>query len=258
MSRSTCGSRPGSSPASGSSGPASSADPRTATHSQPARNTRVARGSRRRFASFAVAPRATKASVVAPLTGCGSTPALTTLTDGCPSERTVTSTASHRSAAPYARTSRSPSSTGTPIRMTPRCAARRRCAAARPSWYSRLLPSATYRTEVRFLGMKIRTLVRLCQRHPDYSPSMDDLTGTSRRDLPLLSGGVVRERADAARNRLKVLAAAERLFAAQGVGAVSMDEVATVAGVGKGTLYRRFGDKSGLAAALLDEREAEL
>jgi AcrR family transcriptional regulator len=37
-----------------------------------------------------------------------------------------------------------------------------------------------------------------------------------------------------------------------------MDDVAAAAGVGKGTLYRRFGDKSGLAAALLDERESEL
>jgi AcrR family transcriptional regulator len=37
-----------------------------------------------------------------------------------------------------------------------------------------------------------------------------------------------------------------------------MDDVAAAAGVGKGTLYRRFGDKSGLAAALLDARESEL
>lgn len=78
------------------------------------------------------------------------------------------------------------------------------------------------------------------------------------RDLPLLSGGVQRERADAARNRLKVLAAAEELFATRGVAQVSMDDVATAAGVGKGTLYRRFGDRSGLAAALLDERESQL
>ncbi|MEV0379591.1 helix-turn-helix domain-containing protein [Nonomuraea sp. NPDC050643] len=66
------------------------------------------------------------------------------------------------------------------------------------------------------------------------------------------------ERADAARNREKVLAAAARLFADQGVDAVSMDAVATAAGVGKGTLFRRFGDKSGLAAALLDARERDL
>src|SRR5829696_1493532 len=77
-------------------------------------------------------------------------------------------------------------------------------------------------------------------------------------ELPLLAGGVPRERSDAARNRRRVLAAAEELFAARGVAAVSMDEVAAAAGVGKGTLYRRFGDKSGLAAALLDEREREL
>jgi AcrR family transcriptional regulator len=68
----------------------------------------------------------------------------------------------------------------------------------------------------------------------------------------------VRERADAARNRLRVLAAAERLFAARGVAGVTMDDVAAEAGVGKGTLYRRFGDKGGLAVALLDERERTL
>jgi AcrR family transcriptional regulator len=80
----------------------------------------------------------------------------------------------------------------------------------------------------------------------------------SRIELPVLGVGVVRERADAARNRRAVLAAAEELFAARGVGAVTMDDVAAAAGVGKGTLYRRFGDKSGLAMALLDEREREL
>lgn len=77
-------------------------------------------------------------------------------------------------------------------------------------------------------------------------------------ELPVLEVGVVRERADAARNRLLVLAAAERLFATRGVAGVRMDDVAAEAGVGKGTLYRRFGDKGGLAVALLDEREREL
>ncbi|WP_193318595.1 TetR/AcrR family transcriptional regulator [Nonomuraea phyllanthi] len=76
--------------------------------------------------------------------------------------------------------------------------------------------------------------------------------------LELLVGRPVRERADAARNREKVLAAAARLFAEKGVDAVSMDAVAAEAGVGKGTLFRRFGDKSGLAAALLDARERDL
>jgi len=60
------------------------------------------------------------------------------------------------------------------------------------------------------------------------------------------------------RNRAAILAAAAALFAAHGVEAVSMDQVAAAACVGKGTLFRRFGDKAGLAAALLDEREAAL
>ncbi|MEV6874295.1 helix-turn-helix domain-containing protein [Amycolatopsis sp. NPDC051128] len=76
-------------------------------------------------------------------------------------------------------------------------------------------------------------------------------------ELPVL-GAPVRERADAARNRIRVLTAAEALFAERGVDAVTMDDVASAAGVGKGTLYRRFGDKGGLAMALLDEREREL
>ncbi|MFF4614210.1 TetR/AcrR family transcriptional regulator [Nonomuraea jabiensis] len=76
--------------------------------------------------------------------------------------------------------------------------------------------------------------------------------------LELLVGQPVKERADAARNRERVLAAAARLFAEKGVEAVSMDAVAAAAGVGKGTLFRRFGDKSGLAVALLDARERDL
>lgn len=79
-----------------------------------------------------------------------------------------------------------------------------------------------------------------------------------RTDLELLRIRPPRERADAARNRAKVLDAAARLFAEHGVEAVSMDAIAAAAGVGKGTLFRRFGDRSGLATALLDEREREL
>lgn len=76
--------------------------------------------------------------------------------------------------------------------------------------------------------------------------------------MELLRAPPPRERADAARNRAAVLAAAGRLFAERGVAAVSMDQVAAAAGVGKGTIFRRFGDKSGLAAALLDARERAL
>jgi AcrR family transcriptional regulator len=66
------------------------------------------------------------------------------------------------------------------------------------------------------------------------------------------------ERADAARNRERVLAAARRLFAERGVDAVTMDEVARAAGVAKGTIFNRFGDRAGLALALLDEHERAL
>ncbi len=69
------------------------------------------------------------------------------------------------------------------------------------------------------------------------------------------AGVELRERADAARNREKVLCAAARLFAERGIECVSMDDVAAAAGVGKGTLFRRFGDRAGLARAVLDESE---
>ena len=67
-----------------------------------------------------------------------------------------------------------------------------------------------------------------------------------------------RERADAARNRERVLAAARRLFADRGVRAVTMSDVAREAGVAKGTVFHRFGDRAGLALALLDEAERAL
>lgn len=63
------------------------------------------------------------------------------------------------------------------------------------------------------------------------------------------------ERADAARNRATILVAAERLVGEQGAQTVTMDQVACSAGVGKGTLFRHFGDRCGLMRALLDERE---
>ena len=66
------------------------------------------------------------------------------------------------------------------------------------------------------------------------------------------------ERADAARNRELVLAAARRLFAERGAAAVTIEEVARAAGVAKGTVFHRFGDRAGLAVALLDEHERAL
>lgn len=71
-------------------------------------------------------------------------------------------------------------------------------------------------------------------------------------------GQVPAERVDAAENRARILTAARKLFRKHGADAVSMDEVAEAAGVGKGTLYRRFGDKAGLAQALLEADEVVL
>jgi AcrR family transcriptional regulator len=77
------------------------------------------------------------------------------------------------------------------------------------------------------------------------------------RELPV-AGQAPRERRDAARNREAILTAAQRLFASEGPAAVSMERVAEEAGVGKGTIYRRFGDRASLATALLDTSEREL
>jgi AcrR family transcriptional regulator len=76
-------------------------------------------------------------------------------------------------------------------------------------------------------------------------------------ELPVV-GAEPPERADAARNRRRILAAAEKLFAENGVSCTSMDAIAAEAGVGKGTLFRRFGDRAGLALALLEEHTKQL
>jgi AcrR family transcriptional regulator len=73
-------------------------------------------------------------------------------------------------------------------------------------------------------------------------------------DLPVFEGPR-RERADAARNREALLEAAKRLLHECGPEGLTMDAVAGEAGVGKGTLFRRFGDRASLFHALLDDRE---
>jgi len=86
--------------------------------------------------------------------------------------------------------------------------------------------------------------------HTDRSPV--------RQRLPIVGEPPATERADAARNRRRVLDAAKQLFGERGIAAVTLDDVVAAAGVGKGTLFRRFGDKAGLAVALLDEQERAL
>ncbi len=75
-------------------------------------------------------------------------------------------------------------------------------------------------------------------------------------ELPVIEPEAA-ERTDAARNRERILCAARRLFDERGAGCVSMDDVAEAAGVGKGTLFRRFGSRASLAAAVLSERERD-
>ncbi|MFI2032643.1 TetR/AcrR family transcriptional regulator [Streptomyces buecherae] len=69
---------------------------------------------------------------------------------------------------------------------------------------------------------------------------------------------MTKERADAARNREKVLTAAAELFAAKDPRTVTMEDIARAAGVGRGTLYRRYPDVASIATALLDEHEKAL
>ena len=72
--------------------------------------------------------------------------------------------------------------------------------------------------------------------------------------LPVNGSGPT-ERGDAARNRALLLEAARRLVDERGADAVTTDDIAAAAGVGKGTLFRRFGSRAGLMIVLLDEDE---
>jgi AcrR family transcriptional regulator len=65
------------------------------------------------------------------------------------------------------------------------------------------------------------------------------------------------ERRDARKNRQQILAVAQRLFAEQGVDAVSMHQIAVAAGIGQGTLYRRYRHKGELCMDLLQESQQQ-
>ncbi len=61
------------------------------------------------------------------------------------------------------------------------------------------------------------------------------------------------ERRDATEHRQRILEVAQRLFAEQGVDAVSMHQIAMAAGIGQGTLYRNYAHKGELCMDLLHE-----
>lgn len=77
-------------------------------------------------------------------------------------------------------------------------------------------------------------------------------------DLTLTPADQPRLRADAARNRTRLLEVAAALAAECGAANLTMEAVANAAEVGKGTVFRRFGDRFGLMVALLDHHEREL
>ena len=85
-------------------------------------------------------------------------------------------------------------------------------------------------------------------------PELPDPPAPPLAELPLVEAPR-RERADAARNRQALLEAAKRLLRERGAEGITMDAVADAAGVGKGTLFRRFGDRASLFHALIDDRE---
>jgi AcrR family transcriptional regulator len=75
-------------------------------------------------------------------------------------------------------------------------------------------------------------------------------------DQPTVSWGAPpAERADAARNRRHLLAVAREMLAEQGPDKLTMDALAERAGLGNGTVFRRFGTRAGIFAALLDDDE---
>jgi AcrR family transcriptional regulator len=72
-------------------------------------------------------------------------------------------------------------------------------------------------------------------------------------DILIVSPEDKAPRADAQRNRRRLLETAQQLFDSGQFEAATMSEIAQLAGVGKGTLYRHFSDKAALCHALLDE-----
>jgi AcrR family transcriptional regulator len=75
--------------------------------------------------------------------------------------------------------------------------------------------------------------------------------------MPALPLELQPERADAVRNRKLLLTTARRMLERCGVDQLTMDALAREAGLGKGTIFRRFGSRTGLLQALLNEIELD-
>jgi AcrR family transcriptional regulator len=74
---------------------------------------------------------------------------------------------------------------------------------------------------------------------------------------PVIWGPPPAERADAARNRVHLMTTARQMLAEQDAARLTMDGLAERAGLGKGTVFRRFGTRAGIFQALLDDDERE-
>ena len=90
------------------------------------------------------------------------------------------------------------------------------------------------------------------ESEPGAGPGAEVASGGSI-DIAGVGSAERKLRADAARNRQRVLAAAAQVFAERGLD-VSLDEVAHAAGVGVGTVYRRFPNKEALIDALFEDK----
>src|SRR2546429_5783013 len=98
----------------------------------------------------------------------------------------------------------------------------------------------------------IRKPLRLSSSRPTPCATIGSVGAADKtQDKLLVIGAPPAERADAARNRRKILAAAPPVLARDGGDSLALDVVAREAGVGVGTVYRRFGSRAGLVSALL-------